>query len=169
MFGQSRCDARGPPEGSLRQPSSAMSTYEGKHVRSRATSVYIVDLRRMLPVVAGADLGLIGIAPLCQAVTFFLFSLAPADCGRQPATSTGDLQFPYDWISLQRRSTRVSGRHHSCGAVTAGISLGKIATTYVSRFIPQRRGARVDWWCGVSADYDPSRRPTTSAFASQWY
>ena len=36
---------------------------------------YVVDWRRMLQVIAGADLGLIGMASLCQGVTFFLFSL----------------------------------------------------------------------------------------------
>src|ERR1700730_2027407 len=36
---------------------------------------YVVDWRRMLQVIAGADLGLIGLASLCQGVTFFLFSL----------------------------------------------------------------------------------------------
>jgi uncharacterized protein (TIRG00374 family) len=36
---------------------------------------YVVDWRRMLQVIAGADLGLIGLASMCQVATFFLFSL----------------------------------------------------------------------------------------------
>jgi uncharacterized protein (TIRG00374 family) len=36
---------------------------------------YVVDWRRMLQVMAGADLRLIGSASVCQVVTFFLFSL----------------------------------------------------------------------------------------------
>jgi glycosyltransferase 2 family protein len=36
---------------------------------------YVVDWHRMLQVIAGADLGLIGLASVCQVATFFLFSL----------------------------------------------------------------------------------------------